>query len=167
MKYVNGVYQKKVKPSKVACSGIPIIMALGRLSHMMSSYGPCHESEGFAISITDMIWEIETKFRRTNDLTQLEKDIWKVRTIAKDYRDLLEDTLCTRDGSDPLCPTGHTVSHGSDMKGDYKVVRHPMADDMMWVWEARVINGAKGWVEFPPKWKDIHEDFRKNWSTLV
>ena len=145
-------------------------MALGRLSHMRSSYGPCHESEAFATSITDMIWKMETKFRTTKglltDIAQLEIDIWGVREVADNYRSLLEDTLCTRDGSDPLCPTGHTVSHGSDMEGDYKVVRHPMADEMMWDWESRVISDAKEWVEFPPIWKDIHEDLKAARSKL-
>jgi len=167
MKYVNGVYQKKVKPSKISCSGIPMVMALGRLSAMRASYGPPADNETFVGQMGDMIWEMETNFRTTNDLTQLEKDIWKVRTIAKNYRDLLEDTLCTRDGTDPLCPNGHSISIGTDIEGDYKVVRHPMADEMMFDWDARVINGAKGWVEFPPIWKDIHEGFRKNWSTKV
>ena len=78
------------KPTVDKVEEVSLIMALGRLEGMVSSYGPPGPddipAEVFAGVIANLVFKMEDNYRDSFDLVKLKKELWYVRSLSKSYQ---------------------------------------------------------------------------------
>jgi hypothetical protein len=146
------------KPTVDKVEEVSLIMALGRLEGMVSSYGPPGPddipAEVFAGVIANLVFKMEDNYRDSFDLVKLKKELWYVRSLAKSYqRYIREFTLGIAKGVE--VPGFHFIS-GANMAGNYTCLGNDYAGDIVWGWRVRSSSGV-----FARRGKDLHQGFEK------
>jgi hypothetical protein len=137
---------------------VSLIMTLGRVVYLFQSYGPPPPDDRFAEHMVDKIPDIESDFRKTNDFEKLEKDLWYIRCIAKQYDDFVREYTKQYDhlGEEAfeLLP-GHSIASGKDrmVEGEYTFHHCPYAGELG-EFPSYGLRMADG------EWKDPHEGWK-------
>ena len=143
---------KKVIP--VLEEQVSLIMTLGRVVYLFSSYGPPGPGERFAEHMVDKIPNMESDFRKTNDFEKLAEDLWYIRCVAAQYDKYVREFTKERHPDlSHIVNHGHSPAEGCDIKGEYTFNHCPYAGELgeFPTYGLRMADG---------EWKDPHEGWK-------
>ena len=144
---------KKVIP--VLEEQVSLIMTLGRVVYLFSSYGPPGPGERFAEYMVDKIPNMESDFRKTNDFERLAEDLWYIRCVAEQYdKYVREFTKVHHPDLAHVVNPGHSPASGCDGNGEYTFNNCPYASELG-EFPSYGLRMADG------EWKDPHEGWRE------
>jgi hypothetical protein len=134
---------------------VSAIMALGRVVHQASSYGPPAPDEFLVEEIQNYIFEIEDEYWECGDINALKDDLWHLRCLCQAYSDYIRDTSKTRYAILPKCPPSCRIAKGADIEGDYEMAYLPFLDEFVWSWGTRRSLVSDN----PGRWIDLHDGY--------
>ena len=135
------------KPTVDKVEEVSLIMALGKMVHIVNTYGPPADNsvnELFVEKMSTLVFGMEDSFRETSDFVTLKDDLWYARCFATDFDKFARALPIDYEGC------GLLKGHGSDKDGDYEYVYSPYASDITW---------HGGWSYRLTEWSDIHKGF--------
>ena len=143
---------------------VSLIMTLGRVVFLFKAYGPPGPGESFAKYMMTKIPNVESEFRNTDNLDKLEKDLWFIRCISKQYDEYVKEfTKVRHPDLAHIVNRGHSPASGCDGNGEYTFNNCPYAAELgefplygLKMPDGRFVDPHEGWEDL-----DLEDEIMK------